>query len=356
MRVNIVSLKRRRDGVVFGCTLTYLFWGSLLLRCGDVETNPGPTYADRKLRQLSLSSTGGGQERSTGRPRRGNSADVATSRPAEPQAEAPPPASEPEELTLGVVVSMLQRMESSLNGAAQYWGMNVGDMILMNIIYDVSAYCTSIVAQDGNRTIWHARNLDYDTTDLLRNLTINVNFRRGNKTVYTAVTYAGYVGVLTGQRSQAFTVSVDQRGSKKRRLGPWWANELTAILDKSSSFVSFLIRQALEESDTFSDACTKLSTTVTHAPVYIIVGGVHQGEGVVITRDREGALDRYYLDPLQASKGGVLQTNYDRWVPAPPSDAKRRAVAHAEMDKLGSATVNATALYNVLSTDPVMNK
>ncbi|KAL8589061.1 hypothetical protein ACOMHN_055074 [Nucella lapillus] len=53
---------------------------------------------------------------STGRPRRGSSADVAISRPAEPHAEAPPPASEPEELMLGVVVSMLQRMEGSLNG------------------------------------------------------------------------------------------------------------------------------------------------------------------------------------------------------------------------------------------------
>ncbi|XP_076456675.1 N-acylethanolamine-hydrolyzing acid amidase-like [Babylonia areolata] len=241
-----------------------------------------------------------------------------------------------------------------ITGIANYWGMNVGDMILLNIIYDITAYCTSVVAQDGNRVIWHARNLDYESSDLLRNLTISVNFRHGNKTLYQAVTVAGYAGVLTGQRPHGFTVSVDQRGSKKHRLGPWWENELTAILYKSSSFVTFLIRQTLEETQRFSEAVLKMSTTVIHAPVYIIVGGASQGEGVVITRDRVAALDRFYLNPLQG-RWYVLETNYDHWLPAPAFDSERRAVGHREMDKLGSENVNSTTLYQVLSTAPVLN-
>ena len=32
------------------------------------------------------------------------------------------------------------------------------------------------------------------------------------QTVYSAVTFAGYVGVMTGQRPNAFTVTVDERG------------------------------------------------------------------------------------------------------------------------------------------------
>ena len=32
------------------------------------------------------------------------------------------------------------------------------------------------------------------------------------KTVYSVVTYAGYVGVLSGQKPQGFTITVDERG------------------------------------------------------------------------------------------------------------------------------------------------
>ena len=43
VKIAIVSLKTRVDGVMLGLLLVYLFWGSLLLQCGEVELNPGPT-------------------------------------------------------------------------------------------------------------------------------------------------------------------------------------------------------------------------------------------------------------------------------------------------------------------------
>ena len=43
MQCRVITLRRRLSGLVFGFALSYLFWGSLLLiRCGDVEQNPGP--------------------------------------------------------------------------------------------------------------------------------------------------------------------------------------------------------------------------------------------------------------------------------------------------------------------------
>ncbi|XP_076437367.1 uncharacterized protein LOC143276635 [Babylonia areolata] len=42
MRVAILSLRGRTDGVTLGLLLTLIFWGGLLLKCGDVEQNPGP--------------------------------------------------------------------------------------------------------------------------------------------------------------------------------------------------------------------------------------------------------------------------------------------------------------------------
>jgi N-acylethanolamine-hydrolysing acid amidase len=58
-----------------------------------------------------------------------------------------------------------------------------------------------------------AGNLDFNLAGLLRNLTIEVDFQSKGQTVFTATTYAGYVGVLTGMRPGAFSISLDQRES-----------------------------------------------------------------------------------------------------------------------------------------------
>ena len=63
MRIRVFSLKSRTHGIVFGAVLSYMFWGSLLLlRAGDVESNPGPVERGDKstagLRQTRFSSSG----------------------------------------------------------------------------------------------------------------------------------------------------------------------------------------------------------------------------------------------------------------------------------------------------------
>ena len=45
-RMKVVRLSSRGQGCIFGFVLTLMFWGSLLLRAGDVETNPGPPKRD----------------------------------------------------------------------------------------------------------------------------------------------------------------------------------------------------------------------------------------------------------------------------------------------------------------------
>lgn len=65
MRVTIFSLRTKTDGVVFGLLLSYLFWGSLLLQHGDIESNPGPgpgsgpgSQKSDNMRQTRLASGG----------------------------------------------------------------------------------------------------------------------------------------------------------------------------------------------------------------------------------------------------------------------------------------------------------
>ena len=62
MRKRSLTPRDRVTGVLVGFVLVYLYWGSLLYQCGDVELNPGPgsSRQDSSMRQTSLASVGAG--------------------------------------------------------------------------------------------------------------------------------------------------------------------------------------------------------------------------------------------------------------------------------------------------------
>ena len=74
MRIVVLSCHNRMQGILCGFLISYMFWGSLLLmRCGDVESNPGPLGREKSasrdkssFRQTTLSQIddrmGGGKD------------------------------------------------------------------------------------------------------------------------------------------------------------------------------------------------------------------------------------------------------------------------------------------------------
>lgn len=80
-------------------------------------------------------------------------------------------------------------------GVATSADVSLGEALLGNLLYEVTAYksklaqkaCTSIVAEAFNGTMYHGRNLDYSFTELLRNMTIVVDFQSNGKTLYTGM-------------------------------------------------------------------------------------------------------------------------------------------------------------------------
>ena len=98
MKIAIVSLKTRVHGVMLGLLLVYLFWGSLLLQCGDMELNPGPTHKD-SMRQTRLTSGGNA---------------ATTERTDGPQNTPSKAAASTKEPTLSDVMTALQTMNSTM--------------------------------------------------------------------------------------------------------------------------------------------------------------------------------------------------------------------------------------------------
>lgn len=232
---------------------------------------------------------------------------------------------------------------------ASHLGGNLSDVIILNFAYEISAFCTSIVAQDINGHVYHGRNLDYPHP-VLRNLTVNVVFFKNGKVAYRGTSFAGYVGLWTGQSPNKFTVSGDQRGNE--HWWNWWKNVVSAFLFRRSP-VSWLVRETLEEAEDFQDAVMRLSKTPIITGVYYIVGGVRAGEGAVITRDRTGPADIWSLDPVNGGWYRV-ETNFDHWLPPPAMD-HRREIANKALNATGQDHIDMDTLYQVLSLFPVCN-
>jgi hypothetical protein len=194
------------------------------------------------------------------------------------------------------------------------------------------------------------------------------------KLVYTSVQMAGYVGILTAVKQNAFSFSVNQRSlhiyhnlnnSSQYQYpiffyleqGEWWINLLYAILDPRALPLSFVTRIVMEKAVNFNQAVDVLQSNDLIAPVYFIVGGVQQNEGVVITRTQNEVVDVWRLDLSSTGieKWYLLETNYDHWKPTPSSD-DRRGVGMRAMNQTTQANINYDTLMDVLTVDQVCNR
>ncbi|XP_078302150.1 N-acylethanolamine-hydrolyzing acid amidase isoform X2 [Panthera onca] len=241
-----------------------------------------------------------------------------------------------------------QPFADEIRGMCEVLNCDLADCLLLNLVYETTAFCTSIVAQDSNGHIYHGRNLDYPFGNFLRKLTVDVQFLKNGQVAFTGTTFIGYVGLWTGQSPHKFTISGNERDE-----GWWWENVIAALFQRHS-LVSWLIRTTLSESENFDAAVYKLANTPLIACAYYIVGGASPREGMVITRNRNGPADIWPLDPLNGAWFRV-ETNYDHWKPAPEKD-DRRTPAMKALNATGQENLSLETLFQVLSVFPVCNK
>ncbi|XP_039206252.1 N-acylethanolamine-hydrolyzing acid amidase [Crotalus tigris] len=240
-----------------------------------------------------------------------------------------------------------QPYEGEIRGLSKYFGVNVGDGLLLNLAYEFTAFCTSIVAQDKQGNIYHGRNMDYDFGEYLRKITIDVDFIENGQVKFKGTTFFGYVGLWTGQSPHKFSITGNERD-----VGYWWENAISAFLARYSP-ASWLIRTVLSEAENFEEAALMLSKTPIIADVYYIIGGTAPRQGAIITRKRRGPVDIWPLEPLTGAWYRV-ETNYDHWTNPPPYD-DRRTPAIKALNRTGQEHLNLNSLFKVLSTEPVLN-
>lgn len=239
-----------------------------------------------------------------------------------------------------------------MRGVAAASGYPLGDIVLMNLFYELESGCTSIVAGNANGTIYHGRNLDFDIPGL-QNITAMVNFVKDGQVAYRGTTFVGYVGLLTGVRPGAFSVSVDERWTK---TGNIWTNAFEAMFLGGQS-IGFFLRSTLAEETSFANALSVVQTTPLISVSYIILGGITHGEGAVVTRNREAAIDTHMLAP--PDRWYLVETNYEWWRPTEPQD-NRRLPAEKHMNQSSYEAItgdfiftHVTSQFNNLNSETV---
>ncbi|CAJ0948442.1 unnamed protein product, partial [Mesorhabditis belari] len=262
------------------------------------------------------------------------------------------------------VLHLPEPYKSEILGFAEAANITPQQVTLLNLFYEISKGCTSIVAEDPNGKIFHARNQDFGTffiwnttletwqqTIALKKILINVNYMKGGQVFYKGVTFAGHMGVLTGLKPHAFTLSTNSRaGSDWSLLMDWFAGQ-----ENGRRELIWADRDVLEKANSYSEAIEYLSTTPLFAGGYFIVGGTKSGEGAVITRNANGTDHIEKIDTTKPNGWYVLETNYDWDKPEFYLDA-RIGPGNDCMQRMTRANVGLEGLYQVLSSKPNLNK
>jgi acid ceramidase len=259
-----------------------------------------------------------------------------------------------------------QPYADELRGIANVSGVPLGEIVLYNVFYEVFTVCTSIVAEDETGKLYHARNLDFGLflgwnekthdwaiTERLRKTIVNVDWKKGGKTIFKSVNFAGFVGVYNGVRPKAFTVTANERFDLKD--GGYIGILKWLMGDNSASWMTLLVREVMENATSYNEAVQRLSNTKLMAPVYYIVGGNSSGQGSIIVRSRTETLDVVTLNTSDPNGWYVLETNYDP-KSKPLFIDDRRTPGNECMQKLSRQNVSFSGLFNVLSSTTNLNK
>ncbi|VBB18291.1 hypothetical protein YASMINEVIRUS_754 [Yasminevirus sp. GU-2018] len=96
-----------------------------------------------------------------------------------------------------------------IKAISKYTKISVGRLVILQLYYELNAHCTSILTNTDSG-VCLTRTMDWDL-DLLKDLTIIVDFTKNNQVLFSATTWVGYVGIFTGVKQDVFAVSLNYR-------------------------------------------------------------------------------------------------------------------------------------------------
>jgi len=183
----------------------------------------------------------------------------------------------------------------------------------------------------------------------MRAITYRAEFMKNGEKLFDAVMFAGTLGVYTGMKAGAFSVSQNTRYKNKN---PLYLIENIIMMYGGFTENSWQLRQALTECNNYDCAFKMLAYQPMSSLGYNIVAGTKGDEAAVIARNNFGPA---HISALDSANGTwfVAQANSDSWVDC----TGRCASAVKNMEKVGQTNISPETIRSeVLYVNPNFNK
>jgi hypothetical protein len=175
-------------------------------------------------------------------------------------------------------------------------------LIAYNIFLDLMMGCISGGVRCHNGRILHFRNLDWGM-DELRPLVITLTYTRAGNIVARSITYAGYIGVLTGVR-EGLSMSLNYRALSGQSWFTWGMHWVAIFLGLRPT-ISSLLRSILL-SPGAAPQVEELAGTVSRwisAPCYLVFCGP---QGILLLLEKD-----YKSSVVQEGSEFLVVANHD---------------------------------------------
>mmetsp|Transcript_30552 Transcript_30552/g.29980 ORF Transcript_30552/g.29980 Transcript_30552/m.29980 type:complete len:211 (-) Transcript_30552:42-674(-) len=181
----------------------------------------------------------------------------------------------------------------------------------------------------------------------MRDITFVAQYKKGGKIIFNAVQFAGTIGIYTGLKEGAFSVSENDR---QTAITIEKVMENLELMFKGYNEVSWIVRDVLETCEDFECAFNNFATQPLITPAYLIMAGVKDYEGAVISRDRFGSA---HIEMLSEEKWYVAQTNDDHFMGACQG---RCQTVHANLEALGKESLDRDSIRTeIMFKGPTLN-
>lgn len=169
--------------------------------------------------------------------------------------------------------------------------------------YELFTCCTSAIFLSRTRKTTHLRTMDWNDNSL-RPLTIHLKVIREGKLVADTTTWVGFIGFYTIVKPGVCSLSVNYRRSGN--IEPH--KNLWGIITGRST-VSYMVREAMLNNDSYDDIIKHLKFTPLSAPCYLTIASVDFEKSMILVRDRTDC----HTFLMDTKVGYLVQPNNDPW-------------------------------------------
>ena len=226
-----------------------------------------------------------------------------------------------------LVASYNTEFAEEVQAISRIMNVTFTEVVMLNVVYDLTAQCTSTLIQDPEGNVFHSRNLDFPWAPSLADMIFHGRYFKDGELLYEAISLVGYTGLLTGIKTGAYSFSIDQFNLPKDP--DVIQNIEIAVMDivellRQGQTPPFVVRDAFRTIPDYDSFVKYLEDTGTTSRAFYIVAGTQPGQGVVITKYRDSVENTTVLD-AENGKWFVVQTNYAGNVPDPEDDNRATA-------------------------------